>query len=296
MHSSLLASIVALATLDNTHAESIQTVSFLVTYDPATLMCRTCTDSIGGSHPTGDCLQLTAGCPNPFTQENNEGACIGGFCGTDDDAGIGGDLTIQPPPPSPNPTTVPTAAPSAAPTTRAPTAPADTFSPTESTTLSPTPSPTTPAPTVAAPPPPPVCNVASTCNCENVRLAPAENRSVIDITCIGGGFVAGNSTTNQTLDGIVVGDCSLSYNETFEYTDVNGVVVSEDIFICYTEGQAVVPEEEEECTSNTGVIIIIVICVLLLLAVIGIGVYYIVHTTNAHADGPKFTSGSPHTM
>lgn len=88
----------------------------------------------------------------------------------------------------------------------------------------------------------------------------------------------------------------MSYNQSFEYTDTDGQIVSTDINICYTEGFPVVPNPPEECSSNTGVIIIIVICVLLLLAVIAIGVYYIVHTTNAHADGPKFTSGDPHSM
>lgn len=88
----------------------------------------------------------------------------------------------------------------------------------------------------------------------------------------------------------------MSYNQSFDYTDSDGQIVSTDINICYTQGFPVVPNPPEECSSNTGVIIIIVICVLLLLAVIAIGVYYIVHTTNAHADGPKFTSGDPHSM
>lgn len=273
------------------HAQAVsQEWIFQIQFSPSELNCRTCSDRDGANapHPTGECLQFELGCPGAAVTENNQGACIGSCVETDDDDYGSNDFIIGPPPPSPNPSVSPTAAPTGSPVlppTISPTLPAETFSPTYASNA-PTNSPSTLQPTGSpSPPPPPACSVEQSCNCENVRINPSAGTGRINITCLGGGFTEANDTATQILENVTVGDCSLSYTETFNYTDVSGNEVSQEITVCYGDGNQVTPPGEETCENNTAVIVIIVICVILLLVFIGLGVYMILREGDPKAKG-----------
>merc|ERR1711912_183636 len=86
---------------------------------------------------------------------------------------------------------------------------------------------------------------------------------------------------------ITSGTCALEYNVTMDVTPANGGnPTQETITLCYTEATVI---DDDECQDNTAVIIIIILCVVMLLTVIGVGIYYVVHTTTMHEE-PKFTS------
>ena len=247
----------------------------MVNYTPANADCFTCasptTTVIGAT--MGLCLQFTAGCPAVGGGEDNAGACIGGDCSTDDDTGFGSDMPVIPqPPPTPTPTAGPTQG------TQSPTATGG--------TRPPTPAPVTSSPATAAPTPPPpgICGVSDSCNCENARLSPGSSSITVNVTCLGGGFTGANSTETQLLANVTAGECSLKFESSVNITNATGTFLV-PVTICYGNGNPSQndDDEEEECKNNTGVIVIIIICVLLLLVVIGIGIYYIVHTTNAHS-------------
>jgi len=267
--------------------------TFTVTYNPARATCFTCSSpTVAGDASMGDCLQFTAGC-SVSDGENNAGACIGGNCATDDDAGFGSDMPIiNPPPPTPIPTgspTLGTASPTPAPATMSPTDLGFVSEPPTSSTPTLASAPPTPAP---AAPPPAACGVTDSCNCADARLSPGSNTLTVNVTCLGGGFTEANDTQQQTLEGVTPGSCALKFVTDVNITNSSGTY-SIQVEICYGEGNpATTTDGEEECKNNTGVIVIIIICVLLLLIVIGIGIYYIVHTTNAHSDGPKFEANS----
>lgn len=183
------------------------------------MTCIPCS-GITGIYTTPECLGVTPECQ----ERERERRCIGNICGTDDD-GIGGGGEIQPPPPTPSPTTPPI---TSAPVTATPTTLDGSYSPTHQPTPQPTRSP------VVSPPPPPACRVSDSCNCSqqgvchlyfflslhrisltnHSQFCLQQNTIWIETTCLGGGYVAGNSTL-EPLDGVAVGECALSYKGQF---------------------------------------------------------------------------------